>query len=125
MVSSTSRENFLGGQVLRPGGALLAGFSNPAMFIFDATKLEQGTLVVRHRLPYSELTDITPTERQAFIDKSEPLMFGHTLEDQIGGQFSAGFVLTGLFEDSDPNNALSQHMPTYIASRALKPPSVG
>ena len=108
-------------RVLSPGGTLLGGFGAPAMFIFDAQKLEQGQFVVRHRLPYSELTDITPEERQAFMDKSEPLMFGHTLDEQIGGQLEAGFVLLGMFEDSDPDNALSQHMPTYIATRAQKP----
>lgn len=112
------RESF---RVLRPGGVLMTGFTNPAVFIFDATLIEEGQLVVRHRLPYSELTDITPEERQAFVDKSEPLMFGHTLDDQIGGQLAAGFVLTGLFEDSDPSNPLSQYMPTYMATRALKP----
>ena len=110
-------------RVLRSGGVLLSGFSNPANFIFDAAALEQGTFVVRHRLPYSELTDITPAQRQAYMDKSEPLMFGHTLDDQIGGQLAAGFVLTALFEDSDPDNALSRHIATYIATRALKPPS--
>lgn len=108
-------------RVLRPGGVLLAGFANPAMFIFDAAQLEAGEFVVRHGLPYSELTDITPDERQAFMNKSEPLVFGHTLDDQIGGQLAAGFVLTGLFEDSDPTSALSRYMPTYIATRALKP----
>ncbi len=108
-------------RVLRPGGLLLAGISNPAMFIFDATEREEGKLIIRHRLPYSELTDITPAERKAFVDESDPLMFGHTLEDQIGGQLQAGFVLTALFEDSDPSNPLSQHMPTYIATRAMKP----
>lgn len=110
-------------RVLRPGGVLLAGFTNPAVFIFDSPLLEEGTLVIRNRLPYSELTDITPAERQAFMDKSDPLMFGHTLDDQIGGQLVAGFVLAGLFEDSDPGNALSKYMPTYIATRALKPPA--
>lgn len=107
-------------RVLRTGGVLMVGFSNPAMFIFDATKLEQGTLAVRHRLPYSELTDITDKERKAFMDRSEPLMFGHTLADQIGGQLAAGFVLTDLFEDSDPKNVLSQYMATYLATRAVK-----
>jgi SAM-dependent methyltransferase len=107
-------------RVLRPGGALLAGFTNPAVFIFDSTRMESGELVIRNRLPYSELTDITPEERQAFMDKSEPLWFGHTLDDQIGGQLSAGFMLTALFEDRDPTNPLSQYMPTYIATRAVK-----
>ncbi len=60
--------------------------------------------------------------RRWIFDKSDPLMFGHTLEDQIGGQLVAGFVMTGLFEDSNPDNALSEYMATYIATRAVKPP---
>lgn len=107
-------------RVLRPGGILLVGFTTPAMFIFDGQKLESGTFSVRHSLPFSELTDIAPEERQAYIDKSEPLMFGHTLDDQIGAQLQAGFVLTGLFEDRDPTSALSKYMATYIATRAVK-----
>ena len=55
------------------------------------------------------------------MDRSEPLMFGHTLGDQIGGQLDAGFVLTDMFEDRDPDSALSEYMPTYLATRAVKP----
>ncbi len=107
-------------RVLRGGGILMTGFSNPAMFIFDAIKLERGQLEVRHVLPYSELTDITDEERQSFIERGEPLMFGHTLQDQIGGQLAAGFQLTDMFEDRDPKNALSRYMATYTATRAVK-----
>jgi len=107
-------------RVLRSGGILMTGFSNPAMFIFDATKLEGGEFTLRHALPYSELTDISDAERQSFIERGEPLMFGHTLQDQIGGQLAAGFQLTDMFEDRDPKNALSRYMATYIATRAVK-----
>ena len=42
-------------RVLRPGGALLAGFMNPAYFLFDHDEAERsGMLVAQHRLPYSE-----------------------------------------------------------------------
>lgn len=107
-------------RVLRPGGILQVGFTNPAVFIFDAVLMEEGELVIKNKLPYSDLTDLTPEERQTFIDQSEPLWFGHTLDDQIGGQLSAGFALTAMFEDRDPTNPLSQFMPTYIATRAVK-----
>ncbi len=108
-------------RVLRPGGLLLVGFTNPAVFIFDSPLMEEGKLVLKNKLPYSELTDLSAEERQAFIDKSEPLWFGHTLDDQIGGQLAAGFCLTAMFEDSDPKNPLSQFMHTYIATRSVKP----
>ncbi len=108
-------------RVLRPGGVLLAGFANPALFLFDAERLDAGELIVRHRLPYSDWTDLPPAERQAIIDRREPLAFGHTWEDQLGGQLAAGFVLTGFYEDRDPQCALSDYMPTYAATRAEAP----
>ena len=49
-------------------------------------------------------------------------MFGHTLEDQIGGQLDAGFVLTGLFEDRDTDHPLAKFLPAFLATRAVKPP---
>jgi hypothetical protein len=49
------------------------------------------------------------------------LEFGHTLDDQIGGQIIAGFVLTGFYEDIDPDTILSKHIPAYIATKAIKP----
>jgi hypothetical protein len=55
----------------------------------------------------------------------ESLEFGHTLEDQIGGQLEAGFVLTGFYEDyfgSDVDDPLSRYLATFIATRAVKPP---
>jgi SAM-dependent methyltransferase len=108
-------------RVMRPGGVLMCGFSNPAQFIFDALRLEKGEFLVRHKLPYSELTDLTDAERQEFIDRGEPLMFGHTLDDQIGGQLAAGFHMTDFFEDTDSDSALSAYMQMYIATRAIKP----
>ena len=49
--------------------------------------------------------------------------FGHTLEDQIGGQIEVGFVVAGFYEDADPNDewdVLGKYMGTYLATRALK-----
>jgi len=109
-------------RVLRPGGALLAGFANPAGLIFDEGAKARGELVVRHRIPYSDLEQLTAEELQAYVDKEEPLMFGHTLEDLIGGQLEAGLVLAGFFEDVDPGSPLQAHLPTYIATRAVRLP---
>ncbi len=50
-----------------------------------------------------------------------PLEHSHTLTDQIGGQLDAGFHLTAMYEDSHREAALSAYMPTYIATRAIKP----
>ncbi len=107
-------------RVLRPGGALLAGFFNPAYFIFDPFALEAGELRVRHTLPYSDVTSLTEEERGRFIAKDEPLVFGHTLEQLLGGQLEVGFSLTGLYEDGWPECALAKYMPVFIATRARR-----
>lgn len=108
-------------RVLRPGGVLLAGVTNPALYVFDQQLADEGVLRVRHSLPYSDLSSISAEERRRYMDDLQPLEFGHTLEDQIGGQLDAGFVLTGFYEDGWTGMALAKYMPIFIATRALKP----
>lgn len=105
-------------RVLRPGGVLLAGFVNPALYLFDESLAERGELRVRHTIPYSDLTSLTPEELAALQRRGEPLSFGHTLEDQIGGQLGAGFVLTGFYEDRWDEDPVSRFLPVYAATRA-------
>ena len=121
-VKSVWRECF---RVLKPGGRLLAGFTNPLLFLFDDREMDKGNLVVRHKIPYSDLESLTPEQRQYYIDADEPLCFGHSLADQIGGQLEAGFVLAGFYEDRREETAdqiLSEHIDPYIATLAIKPP---
>jgi SAM-dependent methyltransferase len=110
-------------RVLRPGGALLAGIVNPVVYIFDYEIMErENRLEVRHRLPYSDLEGLSPEQLARFKSEGTPLEFSHTLEDQIGGQLQAGFVLVDLYEDWElGDEALNRYMPKYFATRALKP----
>lgn len=108
-------------RVLRPGGVLIAGFCNPAQYIFDQHLADDGELVVKFPLPYSDLTSLSDAERQRLIDDDQALEFSHTLEDQIGGQLDAGLVLTGFYEDRWHGRAIDAYMPTFIATRSLKP----
>jgi SAM-dependent methyltransferase len=112
-------------RVLRRAGALLAGFSNPVIYLFDYDLADStGMLQVKYALPYSDLTSLTPEERQRHIETGEPLEFSHTLEDQIGGQLDAGFLLTGFFEDTyaeEQGDPLTKYMPIFVATRAVKP----
>jgi len=111
-------------RVLRRGGVLLAGFSNPVTYLFDYNLADRtGALQVKYALPYSDLTSLTAAERQRHIETGAPLEFSHTLEDQIGGQLDAGFQLTAFFEDAygeEENDLLTKYMPTFIATRAVK-----
>lgn len=108
-------------RVLRPGGCLLAGFNNPAVYIFDHNDHTNGVLTVRHPLPFSDAQDLPEDERQAFVDAGVALEYSHTLETQIGGQLDAGFELLGLYEDRMDELALASFMATSIATRARKP----
>lgn len=107
-------------RVLRGGGRLLAGFANPLLFLFDAEKEERGEFEVRFSLPYSDLRSLPAEELKKRLDAGEPLEFGHTLGDQIGGQLDAGFVLTGFYEDGWPDRPLADHTPLFLATLAVK-----
>ncbi|MEX2317735.1 MAG: class I SAM-dependent methyltransferase [Pirellulales bacterium] len=111
-------------RVLRPGGVLLAGFTNPVRYLFDVTELDRGNFSVRYPIPYSDCQEPRDPERQRLIrEEQDTYEFGHTLDDQIGGQLDVGFVITGFFEDryheavGDP---ISRYLPTFIATRAVK-----
>jgi SAM-dependent methyltransferase len=108
-------------RVLRRGGLLLAGFNNPAMFIFDLEEERQDRLEVKYKLPYSDVESLNDGERAGVLASGRPLEFGHTLEDQIGGQLDAGFRLTALYEDRHRDLRVAEFMPTYVATRAVKP----
>jgi SAM-dependent methyltransferase len=108
-------------RVLRPGASLLAGFMNPVFYIFDRRMMDdEDKLVVRHSIPYSDLESLTQKEIQEMEDKGWPVEFGHSLEDQIGAQISAGFTITGFYEDRDPRVVLSNFLPIYAITRSIK-----
>jgi SAM-dependent methyltransferase len=107
-------------RVLRRGGCLMAGFLNPVEFMFDDELFWEGDLQVRHGLPYSDLDNLT-TEQLQQLDDTEMIEFSHTLDDQIGGQLEVGFVLVGFYEARRVNHPVAKFMPSYIATRALKP----
>jgi len=111
-------------RVLRTGGALLSGISNPIMYIFDAEAEDQrGELIVRHALPYADETHLTREEHARIFGADSPLEFSHSLDDQIGGQLAAGFVLTDFYEDNwapDSGRAVARYFPCFFATRALK-----
>lgn len=108
-------------RVLRRGGVLLAGFVNPVIYLFDDRLTERAELLVKHRLPYSDLNSLTEEERRELIGRNEPLEFGHTLANQLGGQTDAGFAITAFYEDSHRTLPIAKYTSTYIATRAIKP----
>jgi len=111
-------------RVLRPGCSLLSGFDNPVMHIFDESAYNRGELNVVNSLPYSDAESLSEKEITRRATAGIALEFGHTLDDQIDGQITAGFTITGFYEDRcspEDNDLLSKYMPTFIATRAVKP----
>ena len=107
-------------RVLVPGGSMIAGFNNPIAFCFDYDLEKQGIYRLKYKIPYSDLSSISEEERLRRY-KDEPVEFGHSLTDQIGGQLQSGFHLIDFYEDFWPDEAINDYTPIFIATRALKP----
>jgi len=103
-------------RALRKGGVLLAGMDNGINFLFDDHDTEP--LIVKHKVPYNPLKDRVLFDK--YVD-TDGVQFSHTMEEQIGGQLKAGFMLTDLYEDRESEGNLGKHFPQYIATRAVKP----
>lgn len=90
-------------------------------YCWDGKLFERGVLQARYAIPYSDLQSLSEAEREVFIERGEPLEFGHSIEDQIGGQIAAGFSITGFYEDKWGGGHLEdQFFPHFMATRALK-----
>ena len=110
-------------RVLKPGGALLSGFMNPAFYLFDhELGGKTGELIVKYSLPYSDLESLPEDKLNEQIEADLSLEYSHSLEDQIGGQTRAGFMIAALYEDTwdDKSTALNPYMPTFLATKAVK-----
>lgn len=111
-------------RVLRPGGALLAGFVHPLLYQLDPDLLAEGKLQVAFAMPYSDVGSLSEEQLARYTDVDDPLVYGHSLEDQIGGQLDAGLILTGYYEDrgsSGPEAAADEYFAPFVATRAVKP----
>jgi ubiquinone/menaquinone biosynthesis C-methylase UbiE len=107
-------------RVLRTGGRMLSGFTNPARFIFDEDRLEQNEFLVRHKLPYNDTTHLNSEELEKLRSENEPFMCSHSLEDLIAGQLKSGLTITDMFEDVDDKDPLAKFLPLYFATLAEK-----
>lgn len=109
-------------RVLRAGGRLLAGFMNPAYYLFDHESVDAGgPLQVTFELPYADVSHLDEGRLQQRIEHGDALEFGHSLDTQIGGQLAAGFVIAGFYEDHWDTAAtpLDRYMPTSMATLAI------
>jgi SAM-dependent methyltransferase len=109
-------------RVLKPGGTIVAGVSNPISFLFDRELEEKGVFKLKYKMPYSDVGSLSEEDLNAFIEADEPVEFAHSLEDLIGGQIAAGFRLIGFYEDDwGGEEAIDKYFKSFIATRAEKP----
>ncbi len=106
-------------RVLRPGGALLMGFTQPHTYCLDE---KDGAWYLRFALPYSDLGSLSSQERAARLGPDEPLEFSHTFTDFLAGQTAAGLALVDFYEDIFPDDPVSKFMPQFMATKAVKLP---
>lgn len=111
-------------RVLKQGGKLLAGFYNPVVFVAERNPddIKAGIIHPRFKLPYSDTDQLSSVELENKIKNGEPLVFGHSLTDQIAGQLEAGFLLQGFQEDKQPvaRFVIDGFVPTLISTCAVK-----
>ena len=102
-------------RILKHGGILLAGTDNAINYLVE----EDETTIV-NSLPFDPL--VNESHRKLLEDTDCGVQFSHTLEEQLGGQLEAGFMLTALFEDINGSGRLHDlNIPCYTATRAVKP----
>lgn len=101
-------------RVLKKGGVLLCGLDNGINYIVESDEKQ-----IVNSLPFNPLKN--PEQMKQLQTNDDGVQFSHTLENQIGGQLSAGFILTDLYEDTNGSGYLHEkNIPSCFATRAVK-----
>lgn len=101
-------------RVLKEGGVLLSGLDNGVNFLVD----EEEERIV-NQMPFDPLTN--EEQRKQLEEQDCGMQFSHTIEEQIGGQLEAGFILNALYEDTNGEGRLHElGINSFLATRAVK-----
>lgn len=101
-------------RVLKKGGIFLAGLCNEINYMVDEEEKE-----IIWKMPFDPSVD--DRAKQYMIKLDCGMQFSHSLEEQIGGQLKAGFMLLDLYEDTNGEGRLHElNIKTYIATKAIK-----
>ena len=93
---------------------MLPDFETGINYVFDDDEK-----MLTNSLPFNPLKNAN--HRKQLEDTDCGVQFSHTLEDQIGGQLEAGFLLTHILEDTNDECTLKEHnIPSFIMTRAVK-----
>ncbi len=102
-------------RILKKGGRLLSGLDIGINYITD----EKEERII-NSLPFNPLRN--QAQMKQLADSDGGIQFSHTLEEQIQGQLSAGFILKELYEDYNEEGRLAElHIPSYIVTLSIKP----
>ena len=103
-------------RVLKRGGRLLSGLDNGINFIVDK---ENGSHIA-HPLPHNPLKDLQMLEKE--LKDKEGVQFRHGVDENIHAQIDAGFILKGIYEDTNGEGFLhDMNIPTFHATFAETP----
>ena len=70
------------------------------------------------KLPFNPLKDEALYRKS--IENDDGIQFSHTIEEEIGGQLRAGFMLTDIYEDTNGYGPLEDFgVPTFYATRCI------
>ena len=102
-------------RVLRPGGIIISGTDHFVNYIVDESEEK-----IVHKLPFNPLK--CEEHMKLLRDTDSGVQFSHTIEEQIGGQIKAGFIIKDIYEDTNGQGRLHElNIPTMLAIRSQKP----
>ena len=102
-------------RVLKHGGILLCGLGNEVNYLVD-----ENETTITYTMPFDPT--VKEEQRKLLEDEDCGMQFSHNMEQQIGGQLKAGFLLTDLYSDTNGEGRLHEMgIETYVATRAIKP----
>lgn len=101
-------------RILKHGGILLSGLDNGVNYLVD----DDETMII-NTMPFNPLENAQ--QRKQLEDSDCGMQFSHTVEEQIGGQLEAGFILTHIYSDTNGSGRLHEmNIACYFATRAIK-----
>jgi SAM-dependent methyltransferase len=100
-------------RILKRGGIFVGGFDNGFNYVTN------DEITISNKLPYNPLKN--EEQMQQALASDDGIQFSHTLEEQLGGQLKAGFILTDIYEDTNGEGRLEDlRIPTFFATRSIK-----
>lgn len=101
-------------RILKKGGILLSGLDNGVNYLVN----DDETMII-NSMPFDPLQN--EAQRKQLEETDCGIQFSHTVEEQIGGQLEAGFMLTHIYGDTNGEGRLHEmNIECYYATRAIK-----